>query len=76
MHFPSFQCDEGCAGWVGKFMADTQCIGDKTPHLLSHTFTSTNEDIMRGIVKAYIENNPEEATKTKWPLGQKKKDNT
>ena len=42
-------------------MNDTQCIGDKTPHLLSQTFTGMNEDLMRGIVKAYMENNPEEA---------------
>ena len=40
-------------------MHDPSSAGDKTAHLLSHTFTEATEDRVRGIIKGYIEDNPE-----------------
>ena len=40
-------------------MYDTYSVGDKTAHLLSHTFTEATEDCICGIIKGYIEDNPE-----------------
>ena len=37
---------------------DTSSVGDKTAHLLSHTFTEATEDRVHGIIKGYIEDNP------------------
>ena len=33
-------------------------VGDKTEHLLSHTFTEATQDHVHGIIKGYIEANP------------------
>ena len=39
-------------------MHDPSLAGDKTAHLLSHTFTEATEDRVRRIIKGYIEANP------------------
>ena len=39
-------------------MHDPSSAGDKTLHLLSHTFTKATEDRVHGIIKGYIEANP------------------
>ena len=39
------------------WMHDTSSVGDKTAHLLSHTFTEATEDCVHGIIKGYIEDN-------------------
>ena len=40
-------------------MHDPSSAGDKTAHLLSHTFTEATEDRVHRIIKGYIEANPE-----------------
>ena len=42
-----------------RWMHNTSSVGDKTAHLLSHTFTTATEDRVRGIIKGYIEDNPD-----------------
>ena len=54
----TFQCDADCEEWMEQWMHDTSSVGDKTAHLLSHTFTEATEDHIRGIIKGYIEDNP------------------
>ena len=39
------------------WMHNTSAVGDKTAHLLSHTFTEATEDHIRGIIQGYIEDN-------------------
>ena len=39
-------------------MHDPSSAGDKTTHLLSHTFIEAMEDRVHVIIKGYIENNP------------------
>ena len=39
-------------------MHDPSSVGDKTAHLLSHTFIEATEDRVHGIIKGYIEDNP------------------
>ena len=41
-----------------RWMHDTSSVGDKTAHLLCHTFTEATEDRIHGIIKGYIEDNP------------------
>ena len=41
-----------------RWMHDTSSVGDKTAHLLPHTFTETTEDHVHGIINGYIEDNP------------------
>ena len=41
-----------------RWMHDTSSVGDKTAHLLCHTFTEATEDCVHGIIKGYIEDNP------------------
>ena len=38
---------------------DTSSVGNKTTQLLSHTFTEAREHRVHGIIKGYIEDNPE-----------------
>ena len=38
---------------------DTSSVGNKTAHLLSHTFTEATEYRVHRIIKGYIEDNPE-----------------
>ena len=40
-----------------QWMHDTSSVGDKTAHLLSHTFTKATEDRVCRIIKGYIEDN-------------------
>ena len=46
-------------------MHDPSLAGDKTAHLLSHTFTEATEDRVRRIIKGYIEANPKKFKN--WP---------
>ena len=54
-------------------MHDPSSVGDKTAHLLSHTFTEATEDRVRGIIKGYIEDNPEKIKELAGPWLKHKK---
>ena len=54
-------------------MHDTSAVGDKTAHLLSHTFTEATEDRVRGIIKGYIEDNPKKIQQLAGPWLKRKK---
>ena len=54
-------------------MHDPSSAGDKTAHLLSHTFTKATEDRVRGIIKGYIEDNPEKIKELAGPWLKRKK---
>ena len=55
------------------WMHDTLSVGDKTAHLLSHTFTKTMEDRVHGIIKGYIEDNPKKIQELAGPWLKRKK---
>ena len=54
-------------------MHDPSSAGDKTAHLLLHTFTEATEDGVRGIIKGYIEDNPEKIKELAGPWLKRKK---
>ena len=54
-------------------MHDPSSAGDKTAHLLLHTFTKATEDQVRGIIKGYIEDNPEKIKELAGPWLKRKK---
>ena len=54
-------------------MHDPSSAGDKTAHLLSHTFTEATEDRVRGIIKGYIEDNPKKTQELAGPWLKRKK---
>ena len=54
-------------------MHDPSSVGDKTAHLLSHTFTEAMEDRVRGIIKGYIEDNPQKIQELAGPWLKQKK---
>ena len=54
-------------------MHDPSSVGDKTAHLLSHTFTDATEDRVHGIIKGYIEANPKKIQELAGPLLKRKK---
>ena len=54
-------------------MHDPSSAGDKTAHLLSHTFTQATEDSVRGIIKCYIEANPQKIQELAGPWLKQKK---
>ena len=54
-------------------MHDPSSAGDKTAHLLSHTFTDATEDRVRRIIKGYIEANPEKIQELAGPWLKRKK---
>ena len=54
-------------------MQDPSSAGDKTAHLLSHTFTEATEDRVRGIIGGYIEDNPEKIQELAGPWLKHKK---
>ena len=55
------------------WMHDTSSVGDKTAHLLSHTFTKATEDRIHGIIKGYIEDNPDKIQQLAGPWLKHKK---
>ena len=54
-------------------MHDPSLAGDKTAHLLSHTFTEATEDRVCGIIKGYIEANPKKIQELAGPWLKRKK---
>ena len=56
-----------------RWMHDPSSAGDKTAHLLSHTFTEATEDRVRGIIKGYIEDNPKKTQELAGPWLKRKK---
>ena len=54
-------------------MYDPSSAGDKTAHLLSHTFTEATEDRVRGIIKGYIQDNPKKTQELAGPWLKRKK---
>ena len=54
-------------------MHDPSSAGDKTAHLLSHTFTDATEDRVYGIIKGYIEANPKKIQELARPWLKRKK---
>ena len=54
-------------------MHDPSLAGDKTAHLLSHTFTEATEDRVCGIIKGYIEANPKKIQELAGPWLKQKK---
>ena len=54
-------------------MHDPSLAGDKTAHLLSHTFTEAMEDCVHGIIKGYIEANPKKIQELVRPWLKQKK---
>ena len=54
-------------------MHDPSSVGDKTAHLLSHTFTEATEDRVHGIIKGYIEANPKKIQELARPWLKRKK---
>ena len=54
-------------------MHDPSLAGDKTAHLLSHTFTEATEDRVHGIIKGYIEANPKKIQELAGPWLKQKK---
>ena len=54
-------------------MHDPSSVGDKTAHLLSHTFTEATEDCVHGIIKGYIEANPKKIQELAGPWLKRKK---
>ena len=54
-------------------MHDPSSAGDKTAHLLSHTFTDATEDCVCGIIKGYIEANPKKIQELAGPWLKRKK---
>ena len=54
------QCDDGsvtCVQWMSRNMNDPLVNGDKTPHLLSHTFEAADEKTTRSLIVTWIEKN-------------------
>ena len=56
-----------------QWMHDTSSVGDKTAHLLSHTFTTATEDRVHGIIKGYIEDNLDKIQQIAGPWLKRKK---
>ena len=56
-----------------RWMHDTSSVGDKTAHLLSHTFTEAMEDCVCRIIKGYIEDNPKKNQELARPWLKQKK---
>ena len=54
-------------------MHDPSSVGDKTAHLLSHTFTEATEDRVHGIIKGFIEDNPKKIQELAGPWLKRKK---